>query len=401
MTSAAVPRNLIADLLADEPDAARFVAELERATGFPFVVEVGWALHDALSELHRGVAPSTGEGSADSVATYIVRTEGEQYASDVIAAVYARRDDVGAVAERLGPSRLTFDADFWSPTDEAARWLVEPLLARGRGHLLYAPAKAGKSLFALYVAASLAAGRAVLSRPAGPPTPVLYVDSEMTKDDVRARMVAMGFGPADNLSAFHYFWLPDLLPLDSARGGADLLNLALDTGAELVVIDTIGKTLGGDENANDTAQNFAVHSGTPLKRAGITLWRIDHSGKDGDRGARGASAKNDDPDVVWRFTADSGRVALKATYKRVPWVPDDLSLRCARNPIRYTLDAPADDGGVAIDAATLDRLRVPLNFGKERARPVLTKAGESMSNDRLLAAQRFRREREEEQGGHE
>ena len=75
-----------------------------------------------------------------------------------IASIEDRAEDAprGAVAERLEPSRICFDPAFWDGADDAEDWLVEPILARGRGHLLYAPAKAGKSLLALYVAACAA-----------------------------------------------------------------------------------------------------------------------------------------------------------------------------------------------------------------------------------------------------
>ncbi|WP_426572150.1 AAA family ATPase [Aquihabitans sp. McL0605] len=401
MTLPPLPRNLVADLLAEEPNASRFVADLERAAGFPFVDDLGTFLRPVSHQLRRGAEIEALGNPSYSIAAYLIRECDEQFVSDLMAALEQRQAEIFAVADRLSASRLTFDADFWAPSDDEHPWLVEPLLVRGRGHLLYAPAKAGKSLFALYVAASLAAGRAVLGRPAGPPTPVLYIDSEMTEEDVRTRLRAMGFGQGDDLSLFDYHSLPDLPPLDTPRGGTDVLSLALLREAALVVIDTIGKMLGGDENANDTAQNFAIHTATALKRAGIALWRIDHSGKNGDRGARGASAKNDDPDVVWSLTAGEGRLTLTNTHSRIPWAPDRLALRSERNPIRYTPENSADDRPTAAAAATLDRLGVPPTYGKDRARPVLTAAGVSMSNERLLAAQTFRRTRAAEQGGHE
>jgi hypothetical protein len=55
--------------------------------------------------------------------------------------------------------------DFWNESDEGD-WLAEPFLARGRGHVLYAEAKQGKSLMALAVAAALATGRPFLDQPA-------------------------------------------------------------------------------------------------------------------------------------------------------------------------------------------------------------------------------------------
>src|SRR5205085_187345 len=64
--------------------------------------------------------------------------------------------------------------------DDDARWLVEPFLAAGRGHALYAPAKVGKSFLALHVAAAIATGRACLYNPAAARCAVVYVDYEMS-----------------------------------------------------------------------------------------------------------------------------------------------------------------------------------------------------------------------------
>src|SRR5262249_19746449 len=46
-------------------------------------------------------------------------------------------------------------AEFWSRDHTAAEWLVEDVLARGRGHSLYASRKSGKSLLMLWLALRL------------------------------------------------------------------------------------------------------------------------------------------------------------------------------------------------------------------------------------------------------
>jgi hypothetical protein len=42
-----------------------------------------------------------------------------------------------------------------------------------------------------------------------------------------------------------------------------------------------------------------------MKRRGITYLRLDHAGKDMSKGQRGASAKNDDVDLVWRLSPEN------------------------------------------------------------------------------------------------
>lgn len=301
-------------------------------------------------------------------------------------------DEGAATAVRLADCRLAFDAEFWEGADDLEDYLVAPVLARGRGHALYAPAKAGKSLFGLYVAACAATGRPVLDQPAGPPLRVVYADLEMTRADVRERLVDMGYGPGDDMSALVYYALPSLAALDTPQGGAELVALALHLEADLVVIDTISRAVRGEENSNDTAQNFATHTGTPLKRAGITLLRIDHAGMDVAKGARGASAKNDDVDVVWQLLPrDRGQFTLKATHRRMNWVPEVVELRQDLEPLRYSLADSSWPAGTQAAVDTLDRLSVPIDHGKTKARQALKTAGESMGNEVLMAALRFRR----------
>lgn len=68
------------------------------------------------------------------------------------------------------------------------------------------------------------------------------------------------------------------------------------------MIDTASRFVAGKENDSDTwlALYRLVHA--PLKAAGIACWRLDHFGKDLERGARGSSAKTQDVDHVWELT---------------------------------------------------------------------------------------------------
>ena len=79
-------------------------------------------------------------------------------------------------------------AKFWDRDYNEAEWVYDDVLARGRGHSIYAVHKQGKSLFMLYIAAQLATGAA--------PVAVVYLDYEMTEADVHDRLEDMGYGVA-------------------------------------------------------------------------------------------------------------------------------------------------------------------------------------------------------------
>lgn len=256
---------------------------------------------------------------------------------------------------------------FWATDRADHAWTVEPLLARGRGHAIWAAAKAGKSLVMLNVAARAAAGLPVLSRPAGDPLRVLYLDAEMSEDDVAERLEEMGLDGAD-LSALHYALLPALAPLDTLAGGAQLVEAALELGVELVCVDTLARTLVGEENSSDTLRAFARFTGLGLKRAGIGYVRLDHAGHDASTHARGSSAKADDVDVVWNLTATDDGVRLKRTHSRVSWIPERLDLARTELPLGFELASESYPVGTAELAVELDRLGVPVELGERTAR---------------------------------
>lgn len=296
-----------------------------------------------------------------------------------------------SAVQRLAGSRIDWSA-LWTIDNEADDWLIGPIIARGRGHALYAPAKAGKSLLTLYLAACAATGRPVLDHGGGEPVRTLYVDAEMTGSDVRERLVDMGFGPDDDLSALAYYSLPAVAVLDSEAGGAEILELAQAHHAELVIIDTLGRVLGGEENSADTLRAYYRHTGGPLKAAGIATLRADHAGKDLERGMRGTSAKADDVDVVWQLIRrDHGRFDLKATHRRMGWVPEVVHLQQTDDPLAYRMADDTWPAGTQAAVDVLNRLELPVEIGRTKARAAVKLAGEKVSTDALGAALRWRR----------
>ncbi len=279
----------------------------------------------------------------------------------------------------------------FAATPVKRRWLVEPLIEAGRVTDVYSPPKVGKSLLALEIAASRAAGRPVLGTPATDPFPVLYVDMENPVEEVVARLAAIGHGP-DDLDRLAYCSFPQLSPLDTPRGGADLLALATSHRAELVVIDTVTQVISGDENSSDTFRAMYRHAIGPLKAAGVAVLRLDHSGKDITRGQRGSSAKSADADFVWLLTDRGGEMfELRRTHSRTGAGADRLTLRRELDPLRH---AVVDDGGheaaVARVLAELDRLGVPPGTARRPCAEALRGAGVKVRNEVLAEAVRVR-----------
>lgn len=285
---------------------------------------------------------------------------------------------------------------FWAEDHEPEEWLCRPYLPLGRQIAMFAPAKTGKSLLALEVAVKLAVGQAVFWQPAAPPVDTVYIDLEMTAADLYERLEAIGISEDDDLTHFHYYLLPQLPPLDTAEGGAVVAAIAARHNARLVVIDTMARVVEGGENDADTYRAFYRHTGRALKAAHVTLLRLDHAGKDPGKGQRGSSEKAGDVDIVWQLgIPEPGVVHLKATHKRVGWVPDLIELTRQNEPwLSHTIAAPdvTYEAGTRKIIDALDQAGVPIAASSREACRMLKAAGAPHRRERVVKALRARKE---------
>jgi hypothetical protein len=294
------------------------------------------------------------------------------------------------------PRRILIDWDeFWSVDHNHADWLLEPLIASGRSHAMFAPGGTGKSLLALWMAVRAATGGCVFTPVPVQPIDVLYLDYEMTTADLAERLEAMEYGPETDLSHLHYALLPAIAPLDEPEGGKAVVELATEVDAKLVVIDTFSRAVHGDENDADTVRAWYRWTGLHLKHDGRAFLRVDHAGKDLDKGQRGSSAKNDDVDVVWQMArADGGNAfTITARKRRMGWVPDQVKLLRSDDPLRYTLtEGNMYPTGTAEMVAALDALGVPVEVSVRAARAALKAADVGAKQAVLVAAIKYRKE---------
>lgn len=243
--------------------------------------------------------------------------------------------------------------DVFSGADEPVDWIVEPLLEAGRQVAFYSEAKAGKSLLWLELAARIASGKTAFTELVQPvdPRTVVYIDLENTVRDIGERLQKMGFQPDELKQNLFYYSFPSIGYLDTKAGALDVLSLAVVHNADVVIIDTLSRVVEGDENENDTFNNFYKFTGVSLKAQGISLVRLDHSGKDVARGMRGASSKTTDVDEIWQLRiddADDNLVYLKRTHTRSAHGADHVTLRRRDDPVLHH----------STDITTIDELGV-------------------------------------------
>lgn len=245
----------------------------------------------------------------------------------------ARAEWLANVKEKF--PRLNWN-NLWADEQEE-EWICEPLLAERRLVALYSAPKVGKSLLMLEMAASIANGSGMFGFPGTTPRRTLYIDFENDpRGDTKVRLIDMGYNPdlLENLIMLSY---PNMAALDSEKGAKELMAAIGAYECSIVIIDTVSRAIMGEENENDTWLKFNRFSGMAMKRAGISMIRLDHSGKDTSKGQRGGSAKSGDVDAVWRMTKDGDIITLKCEAERFPITLKEFSLKRCESPLRHQM----------------------------------------------------------------
>lgn len=311
-----------------------------------------------------------------------------------------------------GPSHLTAAFIDWNPffaTDFGrVQLLPGRLLGPGQQITIVGEGKAGKSLVVQEWLWRMATGQSFLGDRPQAPIPLLYVDAENGHQDIQERFVSYGGGPG-RMGLLTYASFPPLRPLDTAGGGADLMAMVKESEAQLVCLDTVSRFISGPENDADTWLSLYRHTLLPLKRAGIASVRLDHMGKDGERGARGSSAKTQDVDHVWELRAQGGgTLVLKRTHTRTGIGPDAFVVvrqsqkdgdryrpGCTRHVLMdYDRMEQAAEGSVEWLIQKIDDLGLPNDAGNPRTIAALAHAQIKIGKDKIATAVRARKNRD-------
>lgn len=288
-----------------------------------------------------------------------------------------------------------------APDRPPRRWTVRRFLPQGASVSLVAPPGVGKSLLLLALATTIARGwRAFASLAIPRPARVLYVDMENTEDDLADRLESLGITPetAPDLDRLILLHLPDLAPLDTPAGAADLAA-ALDAygigRGDLVILDSFQRVVQGPENDSDTYRAYYRNTGVLLKRRGVTVVRTDNTGKDAERGARGSSSKRDDVDIEYIVTrdADTGHLRLRLGKVRLSDVAALTFALHTDDDGRLTYSIPLDPFGesVRLAVSALEAAQVPPGQGLNSAWRAV-KGAPGVTRNAVREAQKERRD---------
>jgi hypothetical protein len=199
---------------------------------------------------------------------------------------------------------------------QEVQWIAEGIISPQGLTSLVGEAKIGKSIFALELAIAISTG-AKIADLGTTKTRTLYIDMENDLQMViRDRLCAFACDPKE-LDNLIYLSYPNFPWFDKEAGGKALALYVEQHGVGLVIIDTVSRVVEGEENSNDTWNRLYKHTELPLKQRGVAMMRVDHTGKDPLKGARGGSAKSGDVDREIRMTTNrNGQIVLKTEAAR-------------------------------------------------------------------------------------
>lgn len=293
------------------------------------------------------------------------------------------------------PGYVDLHSLFMAPPHQET-WIAALLVPKGRLVALVGPAKSGKSLLALNCAAAIASGRPFLGEPTIK-SKVLYIDQEnIPISDVKPRLEQMGYGWEDLEDNLIYSSFGSFKDFNTYQGAEELMSVVREHKIKVVIIDTISRVVTGKENDNDTWNELHRHFERQLRREGVSLLRIDHTGKDTEKGPRGGSAKLGDVDMtIIVAPSRDGSLRLSVDGSRMPISWTRTTLEIINEPcLDFRVSEPRlETNGERISRLVklLDDSDVERSLSVVKTRQELKARGEKVSGDAVAEIARIRR----------
>jgi hypothetical protein len=194
------------------------------------------------------------------------------------------------------------------------RWLVEGMIVEGELAVVYGPPKAGKTFFVLDLALSVATGTEFHGpRAIEAPGPVLYVigegNAELFGERIKAWCDARGLPLPDDA----FLVVADQPDITKPE---DVIELAGITRPRLIILDTLSRTMTGDENspADMAAYVRGCDRLREMTRAAVVV--VHHEGKDASRGPMGHTKLRGALDTAIRVHPKNGGIWVEMADQR-------------------------------------------------------------------------------------
>lgn len=198
---------------------------------------------------------------------------------------------------------ITADDDEELRAIAAQQWLIDDVIPAQSFALVYGASGTGKSFVVLDMAMHIATGTTWQSFESSGECNVLYVSAEGGRG-MRVRKRAWEQKKRRMVPNLRI--LPTGIIMDDDASLAELIEAIVAVGYkfDVVVLDTLARTMSGDENTAKDAGAFIRGCDKIKEKCGCTVIVVHHTGKDADRGARGSSAFKGATDTEISITGD-------------------------------------------------------------------------------------------------
>ena len=240
-------------------------------------------------------------------------------------------------------------------------WLVRGYVEADSLALVYGEPGHGKSFLAIDLAASVATGTPWHGAETKPGA-VFYIAGE-GHNGLARRFKAWETTRGASLTGAPLYVSQRAAPLDDKDSAAKVLRVVDDLAAEarqapaLIVVDTLARCFGGDENSATDIGAFVANLDALRHRWNATVLVVHHSGKDSTRGARGSTALRGAVDAEYRVTKDAaGVVTLEAGKMKDGDTPERRAFRL--EPVELPM---VEDDGEPVWSCVPEPVESPTN----------------------------------------
>lgn len=230
-------------------------------------------------------------------------------------------------------------------------WLIDGYIEADALAVLYGPPGKGKSFLALDMSCCIATGLPFHGHDVKPGA-VFYIAGEGHNGLARRLRAWAQHNDTEMPVLLFVSEAPtDLASASNAAKVAEAVHQLADTTGEspvLIVIDTMARNFGGDENSATDVGQFIRNADALRRRWKATVVIVHHSGKNGERGARGSSALKGAADAEYEVSRNDEDKLIRLTPRKMKDAeePPSLAFELVGVPVR-------DDVGSLVGGAAL------------------------------------------------
>lgn len=261
-------------------------------------------------------------------------------------------------------------------------WLIKGHMVSDSLALIYGPPKCGKSFLAIDWACSIATGtdwNGFRVKKA----PVFYIAGEGHNGlawRFKAWSLANGVDIKDASIAVTNTAAPLTDEVSATQVAVAVEDMAkqIGTAPALIVVDTLARNFGGDENSTQDMNKFVQHLDRIRQRWNATVLVVHHTGKDQSRGARGSVALRGAIDTSYSVDRDELKAVLvEGVDMKDAEVPAMRAFKL--DPITFDL---RDEDGAPVTSCVLK----PMDADYKPAKRKATSAGKGKNQTVALDA---------------